>query len=174
MTSAQSYRKRPVEVQAIQWTGENPYQVQDFVGVFHREDGGWFNGFVLGRTPEPVELWSTAKDEWITLEVGEWIVRDVHGIYPCPDEAFQEDFIPVLDVLEPITEDMDIDRVLGRVRFSLVQTVSMSEVDTILEILQKGLADEVVPTVVEELTPVKPKEEKPAPTPQPPKPRQGN
>lgn len=97
------YRKKPVEVEAIQWGGGNLSEVREFVGVmenmdgdastcrftapFERDDDGevmWFDG--LAR------LWVEANTSWLPIEVGEWIIRDSRGLYPCKPDIFEQTY----------------------------------------------------------------------------------
>ena len=69
-----------------QWTGDNaPFLIEKF-GLD-----------VLFTVPEGTHdlvcsIYVAANDEWLTLERGEWIIRDSHGIYPCKDDVFHEKY----------------------------------------------------------------------------------
>lgn len=78
------YMKKPISVEAIQWTGDNFDEIHDFV------------------TNRPVVV--TGNNEVIisTLEgdmrapEGSWIIRGLLGeFYPCRDEVFEETYEPV-------------------------------------------------------------------------------
>lgn len=93
------FRKKPVDVEAVQWTGDNTFEVVSFME---------------GAPPDLSSL--MAKDAWIdycdgakrgglrvfTLEdgptgeakhiasVGDWIIRGVKGeLYPCKPDIFE-------------------------------------------------------------------------------------
>jgi len=96
------YRKKPVIIDAIQWTGNNTFQVRSFL------DG-----------QEPNLKSATASDHWekycdyvmlhgitiMTLEdgkdgrakhvasVGDWIIKGVAGeFYPCKPDIFEKTY----------------------------------------------------------------------------------
>lgn len=81
------FRKRPVEIEAIQFTGHNGSELRD-----------WSAGVVV---PSPVlepgpDNPSGAYVQIVTLEgtmignVGDWIIRGVRGeFYPCKPDIFE-------------------------------------------------------------------------------------
>ena len=77
---AQQFRKRSIVVEAMQWTGENVQELQEWAGV----------GGILGPTEaKPLRLYVAANDAWLDLEVGEWIIEDPKGFYPCKVDIFE-------------------------------------------------------------------------------------
>ena len=79
---AKEFRKKPVVIEAIQFTGHNDLEVADFVGK-------------NGRDP------ITAYPSWLieTLEgtmearVGDWIIKGVQGeFYPCKPDIFEQTY----------------------------------------------------------------------------------
>jgi hypothetical protein len=82
------YRQRPVEVEAIQWTGENPDEIRVFLG------------------DTPCHLWPGTNiialpapdgNGAVSVKVGAWIVTDPvrGGFGPCPAEVFESIYEPV-------------------------------------------------------------------------------
>lgn len=80
------YIKKPIPIEAIQWTGNNFDEIHDFV------------------TNKPIFI--TGSNEIIisTLEgdmrapEGSWIIRGPMGeYYPCRREVFEETYEPVCD-----------------------------------------------------------------------------
>lgn len=108
MLEPKVYRKRPVPVRAIQWTGNNAGAVSDFVGIMANMDGDVSTcRFLL---PEAIDsegealyhdglarLWVEANSSWLPIEVGEWILRDRIGFYPCKDRQFVETYDEVTE-----------------------------------------------------------------------------
>lgn len=92
--SAKTYRKKPVTVEAVQWTGGNFVECNTFVGEFQTADGITESGIRFG-TEDQMRIWVAANKEWLDLEVGEWILKDLLGFYPCKDEMFQHSYEPV-------------------------------------------------------------------------------
>ena len=93
--SVQRFRKKPVEIEAMQWTGHNLPSVEAFT------DGkAWF-GFTesdarshyalapTDTTPES-HLWITTLEGDMRAKVGDWIIRGVQGeFYPCKPDIFE-------------------------------------------------------------------------------------
>jgi hypothetical protein len=74
------FRKKPVEIEAVQWTGKNSKEIDDFC-------------------PSERKIWACGMDFMslviVTLEgnmkaaVGDWIIRGVKGeLYPCKPDIF--------------------------------------------------------------------------------------
>lgn len=89
--TAKRYRKRPVEIEALQWTGDNLAQMQAFVGVrtdshaLENEQG--FDVFRAGP-----RLYVAANEAWLPIDVSEWVAKDRLGFYPIKDSMFHESY----------------------------------------------------------------------------------
>lgn len=80
------YRKKPVVIEAIQWTGDNLETVQTFM-----------------KPDKPIR-WTDAHSDCLiihTLEgdhradIGDWIIRGVKGeYYPCKPDIFEQTYEP--------------------------------------------------------------------------------
>jgi hypothetical protein len=93
------YRKRPVVIEAIRWTGDNLQEVIGFTGK-HPRWSEWFQSWE--------EYESRVKADGgifkiITLEgnmeasPGDWIIRGVKGEhYPCKPDIFEATYEPVV------------------------------------------------------------------------------
>lgn len=76
------FRTRPVEVDAIQWTGSNYAELVDFAqnSVTVQPDGG-------------AMFWSPAGSVWVAL--AQWVVRgEKDGLELMTDAAFRAKFEP--------------------------------------------------------------------------------
>ncbi|MGU5699486.1 hypothetical protein ACV1D9_20305 [Aeromonas allosaccharophila] len=79
------YRKKPVEVEAIQWTGFNRAEILNFVG----RAASW--GDVTGMTI------ATLEGNHIASE-GDYIIKGVAGeFYPCKPDIFRATYEQVGD-----------------------------------------------------------------------------
>ncbi len=79
-----TYRKKPVVIEAIQWTGEDRQAVKDFV-----PEAGF--GFVGD------ELTITTLEGQMHASPGDWIIRGVKGeFYPCKPDIFEATYEPVI------------------------------------------------------------------------------
>lgn len=94
------FRKNPVEFEAVQFTGSNWDELQHFCGTreFVSEQKQVFGP--MGNNVhwlydqldhEPTgELWVEANQTWLPIEIGEWVVKDDLGFYPCKDEIMRK------------------------------------------------------------------------------------
>lgn len=90
--SIKTYTKRPVQVQAIEWTGANLFDVISFT-----------DGVPDARSPQwhsYVELVADAGLKIYTLEgamsasIGDYIIRGVAGeFYPCKPDIFLKTYV---------------------------------------------------------------------------------
>ncbi|MFB4472159.1 hypothetical protein ACDI16_04280 [Oceanobacillus caeni] len=75
------YRKKPVEIDAIQWTGDNVKEVSNFISGTHSILP--FAGIVFIETLE-------GKME---ANVGDYIIKGVKGeFYPCKPDIFKQTY----------------------------------------------------------------------------------
>ncbi len=84
--TAREYRKKPVVIQAVQFTGTNHDEVQDFApGLFHEVHPD-------DRTDDPditAEVMDELHSTWVGVKDGQWIIRGVQGeFYPCDPDVF--------------------------------------------------------------------------------------
>ncbi|MNW28136.1 hypothetical protein D3C74_49500 [compost metagenome] len=77
--TAAKYRKKPIVIEAIRWTGYNLDQVTTFMGGWQYSDGGrLFIGTLEGS---------------MAAEVGDYIIRGVAGeLYPCKPDIFEKTY----------------------------------------------------------------------------------
>lgn len=74
------FRKIPVEIEAIQYTGDNRVDAVNFIGV---QGGYWNDGSIKIYTLE-----GTMK-----ASIGDWIIKGVNGeFYPCKPDIFAKTY----------------------------------------------------------------------------------
>ena len=74
------FRKKPVVIDAVQWTGSNEAEVSDFMGSSPTFKSDPTGGYTVGI----VTLEGT-----VTASMGDWIIRGVKGEnYPCKPDIF--------------------------------------------------------------------------------------
>lgn len=89
------FRKKPVVIEAVQWTGDNWNEVHEFSSVFDPVGGvpaQYVSGDVEnlnngweGRTPLLIET----LEGTMRAEIGDWIIKGVNGeFYPCKPDIF--------------------------------------------------------------------------------------
>lgn len=93
--------KKPVRVEAIQFTGENFYELRRFCDT-HRDpydeyDISTFNPIGLYSTSEDqevvAEVWDKLHSTWVGVKAGQWIIKGIQGeFYPCDAEVFSETY----------------------------------------------------------------------------------
>lgn len=86
-----TWRKKPVEIEAVQWTGSNTTEIEDFIGALETIAYDW-----------PGDGQSGARVVIETLEgtmfasPADWIIKGVKGeLYPCKPDIFEATYEPV-------------------------------------------------------------------------------
>jgi len=81
MSEPERFRKKPVVIEAIRWTGENAREVQAFLMQTKDAAAGWVKGrYVDIGTSEGLMVASP----------GDWIIKGVKGeFYPCKPDIFE-------------------------------------------------------------------------------------
>ena len=92
MSESKTFRKKPVEIQAVQLTRENVAQVEEFINGRAEEalrPGPW-RGITKGVRIHTLEGDMLAS--W-----GDWIIRGVQGgFYPCKPDIFAATYDEVI------------------------------------------------------------------------------
>lgn len=86
-------RKKPVEVEAHQWTGSNWHLMQEFIGesASTRVEEFPIEGSEE-KTEEVVLLIQTLEGEMMARP-GDWIIKGIKGeFYPCKPDIFAETY----------------------------------------------------------------------------------
>lgn len=77
------YRKKPVEIEAVQWSGENNEEIKRFLGVGDAGDYFFTQKYIGIHTLEGI----------MKASVGDYIIRGVMGeIYPCKPQIFEQTY----------------------------------------------------------------------------------
>lgn len=90
MSAPAVFRKKPVEVQALQWTGDNTGALVDFTdGRFIAINPDDFTG-VEGIT---ARVYDELHSTWVGLHTGQWVIRGVQGeFYPIAEDVPAETY----------------------------------------------------------------------------------
>lgn len=88
--TVQKFRKKPVTIEAVQWTGDNEAELAAFAGA---------NFETVTDSPEWTgRVYDALHDSWIGARTGDWIVRSVRGEnYPVHQDVLDELYDPVTD-----------------------------------------------------------------------------
>ena len=86
------YRKKPVVIEAVQWTGINLEEIKSFVGESLKYtiiDGAWKAG--IGKPAVSMEI--NTLEGVMEASVGDYIIKGVNGeFYPCKPDIFEKTY----------------------------------------------------------------------------------
>lgn len=85
-------RKKPVEIQTIQWAGDNEWAVSAFTKG-HFEALGPDDRATCDDPEATAQVYDRLHSTWVLVYTGDWIIRGVKGeFYPCRDSVFRETY----------------------------------------------------------------------------------
>lgn len=92
------FRKKPVEVDAIRWTGDNTDEIIAFTGPDRIDVVTPAGRPYITLDPEVTALvYDVLHSTWVGVKTGQWIIRGVKGeLYPCADDVFAETYEPAV------------------------------------------------------------------------------
>jgi hypothetical protein len=139
-----AYRKKPVVIQAMQWTGDNEAEIQAWTGAgrFHEIDPE-----DRGDDPDATgALLVDANSAWLTIEPGEWVLRDQAGFYPCKAAIFAATYEPAVDwtdekLVTKVIETMSDDS--GQSRANVYDPVWQAQAEHVVDLVQAPLRAEI-------------------------------
>ena len=77
------FRKKPVVIEAVQWTGENLDELRTFVP----------EEFRYNKIHSPLAVMTLEGP--LTVSTGDWIIKGVKGeFYPCKPDIFEATYEP--------------------------------------------------------------------------------
>jgi len=89
------YRKRPVEIEAIRYTGDNLKDVIEFTGK-HPKFDEWFptwDDYVKHVKSRSMAFKIFTLEGVMSAYPGDWIIRGVNGEhYPCKSDIFEKTY----------------------------------------------------------------------------------
>lgn len=95
------FRKKPVEIEAVQFTGDNWHEMAMFCGFHMSSDGQQemmtFNKvgtYMLFVDPDIVaEVWDELHSTWVGVKKDQWIIKGLKGeFYPCDADVFEQSY----------------------------------------------------------------------------------
>ena len=88
------FRKKPVEITAIQWTGDN---ILDVMAFMRPQEPVYVNNLSYMKFSNADDLVGIQTLEGImAANKGDWIIRGVKGeLYPCKPDIFTATYDPV-------------------------------------------------------------------------------
>lgn len=86
------YRKKPIEIEAIQWNGLNLEEVKAFVGeslMYDIIDTAW----QVGKGVPCVNMKIKTLEGVMDASIGDFIIKGVNGeFYPCKPDIFEKTY----------------------------------------------------------------------------------
>jgi len=80
---ANRYRKKPVEIEAVQYTGDNFQDLAEFVG----------KDLVVGVSG----MYIRTLEGDMLISIGDYVIRGVNGeFYPCKPDIFEKTYEEIL------------------------------------------------------------------------------
>jgi hypothetical protein len=96
------FRKKPVVIEAEQWTGDNVDKIHKFSGMrsLGLDVGGDEHFEFRFMTPDDISgtwelphIYDELHDTWVTVNLNDWIIRGVQGeFYPCRADVFEQTY----------------------------------------------------------------------------------
>lgn len=84
------YRKKPVVIEAIQYTGDNESEILTFAF-----------GHAISRPNELLSIRIETLEGDMIASVGDWIIKGVKGeFYPCKPDIFRQTYEPIYSGLD--------------------------------------------------------------------------
>ena len=82
------FRKKPVEIEAIQWTGKNAPEILSWCGQYHQA-GGDKSAFINEQGELKIR---TLEGEHLAT-INDWIIKGVSNeFYPCKPDIFEKTY----------------------------------------------------------------------------------
>jgi hypothetical protein len=92
MSAFPTYRKKPIDVPAVQWTGDNLDELVNFTNCQFSETSEH------DRAGEPeltAEVFDKLHSTWVRLRTGDYVLKGTQGeFYPCARSVFEETYEP--------------------------------------------------------------------------------
>ena len=81
------YRKKPVVIEAVQWTGDNGEEINDFCG-----NNAKFTLLCI-NTKISYRLGIETLEGFMEASTGDYIIKGVNGeFYPCKPDVFEKTY----------------------------------------------------------------------------------
>ena len=101
------YRKKPVVIEAIQFTGENWKEINDFTkrGISEVGDGADEQGNII---PRPHYALIYTLEGVMRADINDWVIKGVKGeFYPCKPDIFEATYEKVIEGIEAFATPLE-------------------------------------------------------------------
>lgn len=93
------FRKKPVVIEAIKWTGKNLREVTDFTGRHPSSEKWTWDEYAAVVENEGLKIFTLEGSHMAT--VGDMIIRGVHGeFYPCKPDIFEQTYVKLFEEMD--------------------------------------------------------------------------
>lgn len=92
------YKKKPIVVEAIRWTGSNLEEIRNFVGSDLIEE--YMELCDIKRTLKKmlVDIAIDTLEGTMKVDYGDYIIKDVNNeLYPCKPDIFEQTYEEVIE-----------------------------------------------------------------------------
>ena len=87
------YRKKPVVVEVIQYTGENDDEIIEFVG---EGNIGYQNNLIYGNPVSVLHI--KTLEGYMMVSCDDYVIKGIQGeFYPCKPDIFKQTYEEVID-----------------------------------------------------------------------------
>jgi len=88
------YRKKPVVIEAIKWTGDNLKEIIDFSGLHPSAEKWSWEQYEEVVASRGLKIFTLEGEHM--AEIGDMIIKGVAGeFYPCKPDIFEQTYEPV-------------------------------------------------------------------------------
>lgn len=100
-----TFRKKPITVEAVQWTGDNVDEIKAFVGFRDNGESRFLLPEEITGVWEHPHVYDELHTTWVTVYPGQWVIKGVKGeFYPIAPDVLAETYEPVTgDEAERVT-----------------------------------------------------------------------
>lgn len=145
------YRKRPVEIEAVEWQDDFIVDGEDTAPAWVKEAFG--NGTLRFGDEDPWELYVDTLEGRMLVSVGDYIVKGVKGeLYPCKPDVFAMTYEEAHDTLDwkrsvvranDLLNDIVSEEACGNVEIPNVAYSCISTAAQSLATVEGGFAEDV-------------------------------
>lgn len=88
------FTKKPVTIEAVQFTGSNHDQMEGFTTPTNWFPGPDFNGQMAADGKRvTAQVYDEIHDTWVAVRDGDWIIKGLKGeFYPCDPQVFADSY----------------------------------------------------------------------------------
>lgn len=89
----QKFRKKPVEIEAVQFTNINKEEIELFVGKPLKHEIESDTAYIAGVAPPSSSLTIVTLEGEMKAMPGDWIIKGINGeFYPCKPDIFEKTY----------------------------------------------------------------------------------